>query len=240
QAYNLKLAYGGSIYRDDFDSYTVENPFCPTGAVANSCSRPGSTSSPISRVSLAPDNNANTFTATLGAGLPAESRYMGTVSYTMMRQNEAFLPFTITPFSSTSGVPPGWTGGTIPTNSTASLPVASLNGAINTFLSNNVVTTQITPELKSKLSYRYYDFANNTPEILFRDWVLADTASAKATNPSYAPVSSLSVAYIKQNAGADLNWRPNREWNLGAAYGFERYTWKRADVDATNENSGKI
>jgi hypothetical protein len=107
-------------------------------------------------------------------------------------------------------------------------------------LSNNVVTTQITPELKSKLSYRYYDFANNTPELLFRDWVLADTASAKATDPAYAPVSSLSIAYVKQNAGADLNWRPNREWNLGAAYGFERYTWKRADVDATNENSGKI
>src|SRR5262249_15881956 len=90
QAYNLKLAYGGSIYKDDLGSYAVENPFCPTGAAANSCSRPGSTSSPISRVSLAPDNNANTFTATLGAGLPAESRYMGTVSYTMMRQNEAF------------------------------------------------------------------------------------------------------------------------------------------------------
>jgi MtrB/PioB family decaheme-associated outer membrane protein len=240
QTYTFKLAYGGSIYRDDFNSYTVENPFCPTGAVANSCSRPGSTSSPISRVSLAPDNNANTFTATLGANLPAESRYMGTVSYTMMRQNEAFLPFTITPFSATGGVPPGWTGGTIPTNSTASLPAASLNGAINTFLSNNVVTTQITPELKSKLSYRYYDFANNTPEILFRDWVLVDTASAKATNPSYAPVSSLSISYIKQNAGADLNWRPNREWNLGAGYGYERYSWERTDVHATNENSAKV
>ena len=46
------------------------------------------------------------------------------------------------------------------------LPASSLNGAINTLLSNNVVTTQITPELKSKLVYRYYDFANNTPELL--------------------------------------------------------------------------
>ncbi len=47
------------------------------------------------------------------------------------------------------------------------LPASSLNGAINTLLSNNVITTQITPELKSKLSYRYYDFDNNTPELLF-------------------------------------------------------------------------
>ncbi len=54
------------------------------------------------------------------------------------------------------------------------LPASSLNGQINTFLSNNMVTTQITPELKSKLSYRYYDFANNTPELFFPDWTLTD------------------------------------------------------------------
>ena len=51
---------------------------------------------------------------------------------------------------------------------------------------------------------------------------------------------SISVSYTKQNAGADLNWRPTREWNLGAAYGYERYDWTRADVDVTNENSGKV
>ena len=48
------------------------------------------------------------------------------------------------------------------------------------------------------------------------------------------------MQYIKQNAGADLNWRPTKEWNLGAAYGFERYDWTQADVDYTNENSGKV
>ena len=48
-----------------------------------------------------------------------------------------------------------------------SLPASSLNGAINTLLSNNIVTTKITPELTSKLSYRYYNFDNQTPEIFF-------------------------------------------------------------------------
>ena len=59
------------------------------------------------------------------------------------------------------------------------MPASSLNGAINTFLSNNVVTTQITPELKSKLSYRYYNYDNNTPELFFNDWTLTDVKSAK-------------------------------------------------------------
>ena len=58
------------------------------------------------------------------------------------------------------------------------LPASSLNGAVNTFLSNNVVTTQITPELKSKLSYRYYNFANNTPELFFPNWTLTDVRPA--------------------------------------------------------------
>lgn len=114
-----------------------------------------------------------------------------------------------------------------------------LNGAVNTFLTNNVLTTQITPELKSKISYRYYDYENHTPEIYFSDWVLTNSRSA-AISASYAPVRSIAPAYIKQNGAAELNWRPSHEWNLGAAYNYERYDWTRADVNVTNENSGKV
>ncbi len=177
----------------------------------------------------------------MGADLPWRSRYMATVAYTNMRQNDAFLPFTITPFTTTGGVPPGWAGTPgIPTNSTAALPAQSLNGNINTLLSNNVITTQITPDLKFKANYRYYNYHNGTPEIRFADWVHADAASARAFIPAYGPVQSISTSYTKQNAGGELTWRPWREWNIGAAYGFERYDWVRADANATNENSGKV
>ena len=170
---------------------------------------------------------------------------MGTVAYTNMRQNDPFLPFTLTPFTATKGLPTGpaggtviaWSGGTIPVNSTAALPAQSLNGSINTMLSNNVITTQITPELKFKANYRYYNFDNGTPEFRFADWVLTDAASAKATTNNYAPVQTLSISYMRQNAGSELNWRPSRAWNLGVAYGWEHYDWERADANATNENS---
>ena len=42
----------------------------------------------------------------------------------------------------------------------------------------------------------------------------------------------LSMAYIKQNGGADLNWRPTKEWNVGAAYGYERYDYTQVDANA--------
>jgi Putative outer membrane beta-barrel porin, MtrB/PioB len=246
QKFNLKVAYMGSNYKDDSNFYTLENPFCPTGALGDQCARFNATnggSSPIALMSLWPNNEANGVTTTLGMDLPFKSRYMGTASYTMMRQNDQFLPFTITGAFANNGfasTPLGWAGKPgVAANSLAALPAQSLNGSINTLLLNNVVTTQITPTLKSKLSYRYYDYDNGTPEIRFADWVQSDVTAASAQG-GHAPVSSLSMSYIKQNGVAELNWRPTREWNLGAGYGFERYDWSRADVDVTNEHSAKF
>ena len=62
----------------------------------------------------------------------------------MMRQNRGIPAFTISPIIFANAANTGLVA--LP-----ALPASSLNGAINTFLSNNVVTTQITPELKSKL-----------------------------------------------------------------------------------------
>jgi hypothetical protein len=251
QRFNLKLSYGGSLYTDNINGYTVQNPFCPAAAVAlgaaggNECAITSAshtaTSSPLALLSTWPDNQANMFGATVGADLPFKSRYMGTVSYDMMRQNQAFLPFTITSNfigGPTPGLPLDWKGSTaFPANSTAALPAASLNGAINTLLVNNVLTTDITPDLKSKASYRYYDYDNGTPTLYFADWVQNDAVAASAAN--HAPVQTISPGYIKQNAGEELTYHI-AQWDVGAAYGYERYNWAFADVDATNENSGKV
>ena len=236
QKFTFKVGYNGSTFRNEWDSYTVEDPFCPPGLPGGGLCGPGGGAgtgngganfASSALVSLAPNNQANGVTATLGADLPWKSRYMGTVSYTMMRQNEAFLPFTNNPTPRLAG------------NPTPLLPASSLDGGINTLLSNNVVTTQITPDLKTKLSYRYYDFDNQTPELLFNDWIVTDTTSANNRNTTYAPVHSISISYTKQNAGAEVNWQPTRQWNLGLGYLYERYNWTRADVNITNENAIK-
>lgn len=223
--FNFKLAYSGSQYTDDDSSYTVQSPYC-TGTTSASCGGSTATSrlSPFARLSLPPSNQMNSINGTLAADLPWKSRYAGTLSYTMMRQNADFIPMTTNPSA---------------TAAARALPASSLNGAIDTLLSNNVVTTKITPELTSKLSYRYYNFDNNTPELLFPSWVSYDHVNA-AGNGTEGAIRSLSISYTKQNAGEELVWRPSRQWNLGAAYGYERYTWSRDSVDATNEHSGKV
>ena len=202
--FSFKLAYNGSHYGDDFTSYTVQNP------------APSGTNTPFARLSTWPSNSMNSVGGTLGADLPWMSRYVGTVNYTMMRQNDSFIPMSYQ-------------------NPTFALPASSLNGAINTLMSNNVVTTKITPDLTNKLSYRYYDFKNETPELYFPTWISLDKQTATET-----AISSLSLGYTKQNAGDELTWHPSRQWTLGGAYGYERYDLTRDSVDATNENSGKV
>lgn len=237
--FNAMVGYNGSVYQDDFNNYTVQNPFC-SGAV---CAGNGTATTPLAMMSTPPSNQMNGVTGTLGADLPLNSRYMGTVSYTGMRQNDAFIPF------ASNGIPALTVVG-LPASALSTIPAAirtqggtgvtSLNGSIDTLLVNNVITTQITPDLKTKLSYRYYDYNNQTPELNVAQWIIADAVNTPGAHATYAPVNSLSLGYIKQNAGAEATWRPVNSVNIGGAYGYERYDWTRADASSTSENSGKV
>ena len=242
QKLTFKAAYTGSVYTDNISSYTVQNPFFPT---LGSCTKPtaaaaGTANCVSAQMSTPPSNQMNGFSETTSADLPFNSRYMGTTSYTYMTQNAPFLPMTNNPLAAAS--PNG-----VPWNQVGALPVQSLGGDINTLLSNNVLTTQITPTLTSKLNYRYYNFDNQTPQIIQPCWISYDgtgvaPASVKAPcGPAgmEGSISSLSISYVKQDAGAELNWRPTKEWNVNVGYGYERYDYTEADAGATNENSVK-
>jgi MtrB/PioB family decaheme-associated outer membrane protein len=205
---NIQFSYNGSIFENANKSFTWDNPFPPDGGSATQ-----------GRNSLPPDNQAHRFTATSGVDLPFDTRYMGTMAYSMMRQNDLFIPKTINPDLLAK---------------TAPLPAPSLNGAIDTILINNVLTTRINSDLTSTLRYRYYDNNNRTPELLFTDYVLADGKIVQTDR------QNLPVSYTKQNAGADLKWRLDRTWAVGGGFGWERYDRDRREVDVTDEFSGKV
>lgn len=205
--YNFKVGYNGSIYQDNLNYFTWQNPFGT-----------GSAAAPLTGfLSTPPDNQAHTISATAGVDLPYKSRYMGTMSYEMMRQNEAFGPETVNP--------------AIPNYA---LPASSLNGAINTFLSNNVLYTSITPDLKSTLKYRYYDYDNQTPTLTFPEYTLADTTV------NAVPRSNLVISYVKQDASQDLNWHPASWLNLGETFSWERWDRDHMDANVTDEFTGKV
>jgi MtrB/PioB family decaheme-associated outer membrane protein len=221
------VQYGVSLFRNDFAFFDIQNPFL-TSAIGNAT--PGY----LNQFSLAPDNMAQSFTGTIGADLPGKSRYMGTFSYVMMRQNDPFMAQTSSPFIY------GFGGAIVPSTTVPLPPRASLDGKVDTMLFNNVLTTQLNPDLKNKLTYRYYSYDNNTPRLLLSQWVIGDTANACFASNSYCPHATQFSSYIKQNAGEELTWRATNALTTGIAGGWERFERSLSNVNVTNEYSGKV
>ncbi len=216
--FNVAVGYGFSRYDDSLDSLTFQNPW----ASVNAGNFPL-----FNRYSLWPDNEAHNLNVTTGVGLPLMSRYMGTFQYTWMKQDNGFLPSTINP-----AVTP------------AILPGSDLDA--HTLLSNNVLTTDITSNLSSKLRYRYYDYHSGQSPI-----TIAGLFERPDTNTSPINATAFPVNFTKQNGDAELVYRPWKWLDVGGAYEWEQsrheyanaldvVTLQAGDLTATtNENAVK-
>ena len=111
---------------------------------------------------------------------------------------------------------------------------ASLNGAVNAFLTNNVLYSHLTSDLTNTARVRYYDRRDNTPTLTFLNYAYADGGLSTAQ-----PLTRLPTSYTRLNIEDDLKWQPNRTWAFGLGYFFERYTYQNGEVDATNEGGAK-
>src|SRR5207247_3659854 len=150
--WSLRLAYAGSLFRNDISALVWDNPFRLTDAVSGP-SR--------GRLALFPDNEAHTISLTGALTLPWRSRLTGTLSYGWMLQDDDFLPFTI---NSALTAP--------------ALPARSLHGELNPFLMNYTLTSRPFNRLTLTARYRFYDLNNNSRSLLFPDFVVTDFALA--------------------------------------------------------------
>jgi MtrB/PioB family decaheme-associated outer membrane protein len=247
--WNGMLRYNVSLYTDAFSSFSAENPFggpgSPLGASDPLCPK-ASTSAVnncygVGQFGTAPDNGSQSVMGQFGVDLPGfkSNRYMATLQFTQMTQNQAFIPMTINGLGLTGAYPV--TGGTVTLQPT---PRNSLYGQIDTTLFNNVLATQLTPDLKNKLTYRYYDYYNGTPALTLANWIVNDSAIAGGTGTvgsgSYAPHTALLSAYTKQNASDELTWNPTKWSTIGAQTGWEQYRYSEYAANETNEYSEKL
>jgi MtrB/PioB family decaheme-associated outer membrane protein len=216
--FNSSVKYSGSFYDNKNKFFDTDNPFCIT------CSATAAPFGPsLFRYALDPSNNVNGITWNSMIDLPMQTRYTGTVQYMMFRQNDPFID------TATNGL----TFGTGP-GQLNPYPAASLNGEVNAFLTNNVFYTRITPEFTNTLRVRYYDRDDQTPQLTFTNYALADGGISTTQ-----PLTRLSTSYTRFNVSDDLKWQPNRVWTFGAGYFFERFTRAHGEVDATNESGGR-
>ena len=188
-------------------------------------------------MSLWPDNHANAFSSTLGADLPWQEPLCG---HGIVHHDAAgpgipavYDPIPLQHAGRDAELNDQWPAGDQPRSAT--LP--SLNGEVNTLLINNILTTQITSDLKSKFGYRYYDYQNDTMDQFYNQFVGTDEHIYPAGN---TPKTAIFGSYTKQNGLAELIWNPLRGLIMGAQYGYERYSWTHNDADETTRNLGKL
>jgi MtrB/PioB family decaheme-associated outer membrane protein len=138
--------YNLSVFRDNNDALTFQNPFASSSWAAAASFPDG-----FGSLALPPDNEAHSFTFVGRYLLTNRTSATANVTYSRMTQDDQFLPYTINP---------GLTV-TIPT------PLDSLDGEINTITANLGISSKLTPKLTVNTSYRYENRDNNTPQELF-------------------------------------------------------------------------
>ncbi len=212
EAWQLQLNYTLSSFTNNVDALIADNPVRITD---------DATAGPVrGRLDLTPDNIAHNVDLAGAVRLPLRSRLVGTASYGIRRQDEAFLPHTIN-----SAI----------TSPLLSLPANSLDGDVRTTLVNLRLTSQPWRKVSLAARYRSYDFDNQTPVLTFPARVRTDQRLIEG------PFENQQYSYRKQNAGADVQWRP-RPVSVKLAYDWER--WNRGDtereVGRTDEHTAKV
>jgi len=213
--WNLEVGYLGSFFGNDLNQLTVDNPLRLTDSATAGPAR--------GRISLAPDNSLNNFHATGAYELPLDfpARVATTFSYGLRRQDQDFLPHTINSLLAGS---PGLV-----------LPQDSLDGKVQTYLANVLMTARPLPELDLRARYRYYDFHNDTPVIAFPEHVVNDQTADDEI------VRNVPNDYERQQASFDASYHFSRAITVRGGPFWDQ--WSRSEdreVSRLDEYGAKL
>jgi MtrB/PioB family decaheme-associated outer membrane protein len=231
--WTTSVVYNGSFYHNNLTELNAQNPFCtPAPGTCDVFGNSSFVAPTMLRLGLDPSNEANAVTWNTAVDIPFwKTRYVSTVQYNDMRQNDPFINTSINGLIA----PPVTLNGA---------PVGSLNGRIDTLLWNNVLTLHPDKYLELILRGRHYAVDNDTPSLHVDDWISLDTqcASGAPVGNTCAgmPRNSLPISYTKDNYSAEAKWTPVRPLTIGGGYFFEHWDRSFRDTNTTNENSGKI
>jgi hypothetical protein len=186
------FTYSGSFFRNQYADLTWQNP--GLAAVA-----PGSYIPPAGRLSLPPSNNYNTVKGDVTALLSPAMRFSGSLSYSLMRQDDALLPPAIG-----SGIIPG-AGGPIDLsnwNTTAALSQSRAHAAIDMFNAFAQFQYTASPKLTLDFELRDHNEMNRTNYVAFNP--LTGQYGYIAIDGGLAPFDPLLSGVYQPNARGDV------------------------------------
>lgn len=222
----FELGYHLSIFDNNDGALRWENPFTSGGLGAQQ------------QMGLAPDNDAQVITFAGGYNLGQTTRITGNFSYSLMEQDDTFLPYTVNP---TTAI-------TVP------LPRSNLDGEVEKWFVNLAIATRPLPKLN--LTGRYtFDYKDNNTPIDTYLYVSRDGTSQSAIDESRARINR-PYGYEKHKVQLDANYRLMPRARLAVGYQYENIDRNVRDrrvvltgstfnvgmneVDTTEEHTGYI
>ncbi|MDD5559995.1 MtrB/PioB family decaheme-associated outer membrane protein [Candidatus Methylomirabilis sp.] len=212
--WNVGLGYTASIFDQSVDNITFDNPLSATNSP---------TLSARGLTTMDPSNQAHNVFLSGGLSLPLQTRVTGKVSYGWRLQDESFVSHTINP--------------ALAANPGLVLPRSSFDGDIRTTLVALNATSRPLTALPLTLygGYRFYDFNNRSPEIVFPAHTVRDTSLTPDAEVN-APFS-----YTKHNAHLDAGYPILSDLHFKMGYEWERWdrNSKLREVPTSDEHSLK-
>ena len=228
RGWNLGLGYTGSFFDQGIDNITFDNPLQITDTT---------TASSRGRFTMDPSNQAHNVFLTGGMSLPLRTRITGKFSYGWRLQDDPFVQHTINPVQLALTPNPGAIAPAtdpcpgITTATCLQLPKSSLDADIRTtLLTFNVSSRPFTLPLTLSGGYRYFDYDDQTQELLFDTHVVRDLGALVVGTTVNAPFS-----YTKHNANVNAGYQLLSNLNLKLGYEWER--WNRNPDHREAENS---
>jgi MtrB/PioB family decaheme-associated outer membrane protein len=224
----LNLSYWYSKYNNDANSLTWQNPYNGAGVAAW---LPG-TGFPtgFGRLGLMPSNDFHQIQATGAWNFTPSTRLTGTLAYSIMRQDESFLPYTI----NTAQIP-----------TPVALPRSSLDGEIkNTLFDVSFLTRPISP-LSLKLNYQYRKHDNNTPSDIYAyvggDVAAQPTAAQVATGANNGAIrTNLPPGTAENKFKIDGDYRIAQRTLLRGWYQYSKVDYEEAADELRSHTTNNL
>lgn len=197
----LRFGFHASLFDNAWSGLTWQNPFAVVDGWDVSAGYPGG----FGRAQLMPDNRFHQLSVSAGYDRTPRARLNADVAMGRMRQDQAFLPYTINPALAASVVQP--------------LPRGSLDGLIDTTLINLRMASRPNTRWRWTFGYRYDERNNRTPRDAYIG-IGGDSEEQDADAESGSRRYNLPVGYREQMLAFEAGYRASRRFEV--AFGAER------------------
>jgi len=221
----LNLTYYFSLFENNTDTLTWDNPFRATDAAGAAAQ---------GLIDLAPDNHYHNVSVS-GSYLkiPLKTKISATAAWGWMIQDDDLVPYT----TNTAITTPSGADASDPN----SLPEKSADAKVNTSLYHVLLTSKPLEFMQVKGKIRYFDYDNDTKQISFPGFVDSDSFLV-TPDPPATSIVNLPTSYKKTTAGGDLGFDLFKGTRLILGYTFERTKRTNREVDKQDDQifSGSI